>query len=56
LVTLLNIVIDPIIFDTVMDGLLLRSIECPIFGAQVELVILATTFLSIPGTKQRKLT
>ena len=47
LVTLLNMVIDPIIFDTVMDGVSI-FFGRPIFGAHVELVMCATTFLSKP--------
>ena len=43
LVTLLNIFIDPIIFETIMDGVL-RYVGRPILGPQVELVMLATTF------------
>ena len=44
LVTLLNMVIDPIRFDIVMDGVLI-FVGRPILGAHVELVMCATTFL-----------
>ena len=36
LVTILNMVIDPIRFDTVMDGVL-TFVGCPILAAHVEL-------------------